>query len=340
MHIEPTVRKMLAAQNPEKVDVPIVFTELGCSVKKGADVQAHTLVKAYTMSIAQGIACVHWFEGRDGDSGPLGLLDRKGNPRPSYHALGHLIQYLGQEPEYLGWIQENESQIGFVFAGREEPVLVIWDKYQKTREFDFGAPVRIVNLITGTPLTGDRYPLTSAPVLVTDLPEHLVNQARENRANLIPWGGNFADQKTVSLTMGDEPVAKGLHTRSGESVAEAVTGYGGSARAGGVPGGNLFIVDPGFMTYTSEPIEIKAVVRRNSANDNAGFKLVYESTDGFKTAGHWYTIPDNKKWHTVTWRIDDPQFVRYWGYNFALESDGSKYNKYYIQSVSVTKLGE
>jgi hypothetical protein len=101
----------------------------------------------------------------------------------------------------------------------------------------------------------------------------------------------------------------------------------------------MFIVDPSFLSYTSTPIEIAAVVRRNAANDNSGFKLVYESTNGFKTAGGWYTVPDNKEWHTVRWKIEDPQFVNYWGYNFSLVSDGNQYNKYYIQSVTVTKLG-
>ncbi len=140
--------------------------------------------------------------------------------------------------------------------------------------------------------------------------------------------------------MGDHPEEKGLHSRSGDAVAAAVVGYGGSARAGNVPGGNLFIVDPGFLSYSSVLIEISVVVRRNPANDNAGFKLVYESTDGFKTAGGWYTVPDNKEWHTVRWQVKDPQFVNYWGYNFALVSDGEKYNKYFIQSVTVTKLSE
>jgi hypothetical protein len=49
-------------------------------------------------------------------------------------------------------------------------------------------------------------------------------------------------------------------------------------------------------------------------------------------------VPDNREWHTVRWTINDPQFVNYWGYNFALESDGNVYNKYLIQSVTVTKL--
>ncbi|MHC5543103.1 hypothetical protein ACYOEI_33185, partial [Singulisphaera rosea] len=126
--------------------------------------------------------------------------------------------------------------------------------------------------------------------------------------------------------------------RSGSNVAQAVVAYGGSARAGNVPGGNAFIVDPGFLTYTAEPIEISVVVRRNPANDNSGFKLVYESTNGFKTAGTWYTVPDNKEWHTKTWVIDDPEFVNYWGFNFALESDGNVYNSYLIRRAAVRKV--
>ena len=83
LHIVPTLRKMLAAQDPAKANVPVIFTELGCSVKKGAAVQANALVKAYTMGIAEGVECIEWFEGRDGDSGPMGLLDREGKPRPA-----------------------------------------------------------------------------------------------------------------------------------------------------------------------------------------------------------------------------------------------------------------
>ena len=138
--------------------------------------------------------------------------------------------------------------------------------------------------------------------------------------------------------MDGQQIEHGLHTLSGEAVAGAVVAYGGSARAGNIPGGNVFIADPEFLSYTPTPIEITAVVRRNENNDNAGFKLVYESTSGLKTAkSGWFTVPDNKQWHTVRWRIDDAQFVNYWGHNFALESDGNQFNRYYLQSVTVTK---
>lgn len=339
MNIVPTVRKMLAAQNPAKVNVPIIFTEIGCDVKKGADTQAHALVKAYTLGIAQGVACIQWFEGMDGDSGPLGLLDRKGVQRPSYTAMAQMIQHLGLHPEYLGWTLLDDKHYSFAFQGAKGSVLIAWGHKGDASEVSFARPVKQVNPLTGEETTSESMKLTVAPVFILNVPDDLLAKAKSNKGRPLPWGGDYADAKSVSITVDGKQVEKGLHTFSGESVAGAVVAYGGSARAGNVPGGNVFIVDPTFLSYTSTPIEIIAVVRRNEANTNAGFKLVYESTRGLKTAkSGWYTVPDNKQWHTVRWQIDDAQFVNYWGYNFALESDGNQYNQYYLQSVTVTKL--
>lgn len=342
MHIVPTLRKMLAAHNPAKASVPVIFTELGCdAVKKGADTQAHALVKAYAMGIAQGVACIQWFEGRDGDSGPLGLLDRKGIPRPAYAALARMIEHLGQQPVYLGWTLLNEQHYAFAFKGAKDTVLITWVHGTAEDEIHFKQPVQIVNPLNGDITQTDQHSLSVAPIFVLDIPDALLAEAKANKAKLLPWDGDYANAKSVSITMEGKQIEKGLHTLSGEAIAGAVVAYGGSARAGNVPGGNVFIVDPEFLSYTTTSIEITAVVRRNEANANAGFKLVYESTSGLKTAkSGWFTVPDNQQWHTVRWQIDDAQFVNYWGYNFALESDGNQFNKYYIQSVTVTKRGE
>mgnify|MGYP007125704713 CR=1 FL=1 len=178
------------------------------------------------------------------------------------------------------------------------------------------------------------------PILVLDVAEQLIARAQANQQKPFPWGGDFTGAESVSIQFGEQTAERGLHTLAGADVAAAVVAYGGSARAGDVPGGNMFIVDPNYLSYSNTPIEITAIVRRNPNNDNAGFKLVYESTNGFKTAGNWYTIPEEARWHTVRWRIDDPCFVNYWGYNFVLESDGPKFSNYYIRSVSVSKLAE
>ena len=285
MNIVPTVRKMLAAQNPARVNVPVIFTELGSDSRKGAEHQAHALVKAYTMGIAQGVASIQWFEGMDGDSGPLGLLDRSGKPRPAYTAMGQMIQHLGQQPVYRGWVLLNERHYGFVFQGAKTTVMAAWARRGVVERVHFGQPVQMVIPLTGQTTIGESHELTSAPVLIVGVPAGWVAKAQGNQAKPLPWGGDYTDAKSVSVAMGERNVERGLHTLSGDAVAEAVVAYGGSARAGNVPGGNLFVVDPGFLSYTTTPIEITAVVRRNAANDNAGFKLVYESTKGFKTAG-------------------------------------------------------
>jgi hypothetical protein len=218
-------------------------------------------------------------------------------------------------------------------------VLVTWGHKGQPDRVEFGEGVNIIDPLTGKTTQADSFDLTPTPILVPGAPAKLVAEAQANQDKSLPWGGDYTGAKEVSVTMGEKNVEKGLHTLSGESIAADVVAYGGPARAGSVPGGNAFVVDPGFLSYSPTPIEVAITVRRNPANDNAGFKLIYESTDGYKNFG-WYTVPDNKEWHTVKWKITDPQFVSMWGYNFALESDGNQYNKYYIQSVTVTKLDQ
>jgi len=333
------VRKMLAARDPARVNAPIWLTELGYDARKSAPNQAYALVKAYTMGIAQGINCISWFEGMDGDSGPMGLLMGNGTPRPSYTALGQMVQRIGQHPTYLGWVLLNDKDYGFVFKGTQSNVLVTWAEKGTTDNVDFGQAVSIVDPLTGTATQAATTTLTEAPIIVDGAPDAIVAQAQGNLNKPFPWGGDYTDAKSVSVTYGTTNVEKGLHTHSAAAVAADIVLYGGSARAGSVPGGNVFTVDPNFLSYTSTPIEITAMVRRDANNDPAQLELTYESSDydlkwntGDKKAAP-YVIPDNTDWHKATWRIDDSQFVGMYGYNFRFNS-----GKYVIQSVTVTKV--
>jgi hypothetical protein len=254
--------------------------------------------------------------------------------------MTQLIRHLGPHPKYLGWVLLNGKDYGFVFQGAQGTVLSTWAPKGTPDHVAFGQPVEIVDPLTGAVTKADACDLTTSPVLVLGVPAALVAQAKANKAKPFSWGGDYSDAKSVSIeTVGDKTVEKGLHTLAGEAVAAAVVAYGGNARSGDIPGGNTFIVDPNFLSYTATPIRITAVVRRNEANANSGFKLVYESTAGYKTLG-WYTVPDNKQWHTVTWDIDNAQFVNMWGFGFRFDSDGNQYNKYYIQSVTVEKAAK
>ncbi|HZE95564.1 MAG TPA: hypothetical protein VE981_00910 [Planctomycetota bacterium] len=342
LQIASTLKKMLAAQDPAKVNCPIIFTELGhaASGQYGAhlpgfndpDVMGHAVVKYYSMGIAQGITCIQWFEAMDGDSGPMGLLDGKGNPRPAFGAMTQMLKYLGQHPVYLGWVLLNDKHYAFVYQGAHGTVMTTWASSMTPDRIDFGQAAKVVDPLTGAVNPAADYTLTVAPILVDGVPDALVSKAKANKAKPFPWGGDYTGAKSVSVTFGEKLVEKGLHTKSAESVAADVIAYGGGARVGTVPGGNVYMVDPNFLAYATVPIEITAVVRRNEKNEPAKLTLTYESTSGYKKP-EAFEVPDNEKWHAATWKIDDAQFVSQWAYNFTLNS-----GKYALQSVTVTRL--
>lgn len=337
MRIVPTVRRMLEHRNPEKKDVPIIFTEIGFDSKKGADKQMQALVKAYVMGAAQGVTMIQWFEGMDGDSGPMGIMDGKGNKRPAYTALGTMIRLIGQQPKPLGWVQLNDKHYGFVFQGPTSVVMATWAGSAKPDEVSFGQQVKIVDPATGNASDADKIELTMSPVFIDGVPEAIVKQARANSSKPFPWNGDYSDAKSVSVTFGEKNVEKGLHTMSAETIAADVIAYGGNARSGTVPGGNVFNVDANFLNYDAVPLEITVVVRRNEKNEPAKIDCEYEAIgfyDKYKKLPA-FDIPDNTQWHTHTWRIDDPQFVATWAFNFRLNK-----GSYAIQSVTVTKAAK
>lgn len=341
LNIVPSVRRMLAAVDPAKKDVPIVFTELGVDAKHhGEKAQADALVKAYVLGIAQGVENIQWFEGRDGDSGPLGLLDGEGKPRPAWHAYGRMIAALGQHPRPLGWVVPAEGVYGFVFMNGETAVMVGWAPAKGRGTVRFDHDVDFTNLITGESGKAREKDLDGSPVCFTGIPAAMVKAATPVSRELPPWPGDpgrYAGAKSVEIDSTKQPAERGLHTRGGGELARAIVAYGGSARAGDAPGGALYVVDPAFLSYDSVPLKITAEVRRKDPKVNAGFKLVYESRDGFKTADGWKTIPEEDRWHTMTWDLPDSCFVNYWGYNFRLESDGNENNKYYVRRIKVEK---
>ncbi|MFA7345699.1 MAG: endo-1,4-beta-xylanase, partial [Terrimicrobiaceae bacterium] len=145
MNIVPNIRKMLARVNPAKANVPVIITELGAdsdpvgkNYGMGADVAAQTLVKGYTLGIAQGVDCINWFEGMDGDSGAMGLLDAAGKPRLTHTAMEQMIKHLGLRPAYLGWQLLNDKHYAFLFQGAKGPVLITWAYKGVPDKVDFG----------------------------------------------------------------------------------------------------------------------------------------------------------------------------------------------------------
>ena len=337
MSIVPTLRKMLAAQNPARSSAPIWFTEIGRDAATDEPSQAVALIKAYTMGVAQGVTRINWFEGKDGDSGPMGLLRGDGTPRPAYTAMSVVTHGLGPAPQYKGWVLLNNKHYGFVFQRDATTVMAAWTRPGTTDHVAFGSPVEIVDTMTGNVTKADACSLTATPVLVAGLAPSLLAQAIANNKRPFPWGGDYTHAEKVAVTMGNPNTEQGLHHLSSDATSTVLNAFGGPTRYCGKGAAQSFTVNPNFLSYTTVPITITAVLRRNAANDNAGFNLWYESTTGWKGTGSWYTIPSNAEWHTKTWTINDPQFVGKWGVNFSFNSDSPAHSKYYIQSVTVSK---
>ena len=338
MSIVPTIRKMLAAEDRPKWKVPIWFTEIGEALggQVTATSQARDLVKSYTMAIAQGVSCIEWFEAREGGY-KMGLLNSSGNPTPAYSALKNLVTTMGSNPVYQGWVQLNNQDYGFVFQGAATSVMAAWAPPGVTDSVDFGQTVQVIEPVSGGKVATQTYALSNAPVLVLDVPSNLVSEAHTNLGRPFPWGGDYSGASAVSVTMGEPNVERGLHQLNADATSTAVTVYGGAARDCSKGSGVTFTVDPNFLSYTTASIRITAVVRRNAANDNAGFNLKYESKAGRKGIG-WNTVPGNDRWYTLTWTISDDEFVGDWAYHFSFDSDSTTYSKYYLQQVTVTNL--
>src|SRR5262249_31078495 len=151
----------------------------------------HAVVKYYAMGIAQGITVIQWFEAMDGDSGPMGLLDGKAQPRPAYTALSQMIQVFGLHPTYLGWVLVNDKHYGFVFQGARNAVMATWASSATPDTVDFGREVQIVDPVKAQTTRGATAPLTLSPILIDGVPDDLVQKAKANRSKPFPWGGDY-----------------------------------------------------------------------------------------------------------------------------------------------------
>ncbi len=366
LHIIATIRKMLAAVDPSRANCPINFILPGrniglVSVKE----QGYAMVKAYAMGIAQGVNCIYW-QGRDvGDVGGLdghnemgmltaaaqahpkkpwanasggemgiGVAATRGNPRVNYTVMQQMIKILGEHPKYLGWVLLNKKDYGFTFQGHHGAVLCTWAPIGTSNEVGFGSNVEITDPLTGKTTSATSYHLTAAPILVTGVSANLVQQARSDNTRPFPWNGDYSHAKSVSIVMGRKPVAQGLHFQVGHWISEFATKHNHGLLPGNMRGANIFIVDPNFLSYTTVPIEIRVQARRISNKVPAKMILTYESTKGFTTLPA-QLIPPGKHWSTITWKINNDQFVNRWNYNFLIRQ-----GPYYLSSVTVRKLNQ
>ena len=339
-----TLRKMLEA-NKQPADMPLWITEIGATAPlkpNGTldDVQAVALTKAYLLSIAAGFTRTFWFEARGPSYGKdmdHGLIRSDMTPRPSYVALKVLTTTLGPEPVPAGWLDFGQGSYGFVYdaqgnaqgsaQGRSggKAVLAVWSRAKSDIKVTFDADVRLSNLAgestalaAGKPLT-----LSSIPVLITDLPEPLIEKARAQKTKPYPWATDYAGMALATAQLKTENVQNGVKQVSLETTtADAQwrrTDFSQPDKEGHYV---YFWVDPQFATFGGKTFEITAVVRRIAPDKVAGMSIDYESSRGY-VGSDYHNIPEDESWHEISWTVQDAKFVGAWGWNFRLNAISS-----------------
>ena len=343
------LREMLKA-NKQKLDTPLWITEIGIQAPIKAEAagdtrQAEMLVKAYLLSLAQGFEKIFWFEARGpayGKGTDHGIIRKDWTPRPAYDALKTMSGLLGQEPKYLGWLEMGKGGYGFVFKGQKGEVLAAWAPVHKPVGITFSAEVQVTDLAgkqSALPAGQERM-LNSTPIFITNLPPDLLQQAQGNLGKQYPWGGDYSRVQLVSCKLGATNMDDGIRQINPNTTA-VINGLTDTCRRSDFSKGGegryaYFRVDPQFVPYGTNSLQITIVAKRMAAGKSAGITVCYESSKGYRTLEGKWAIPEGEQWQEHTWTLRDANFVGQWGWNFRFDASGSP-NEYLIKEVRVSK---
>jgi polysaccharide biosynthesis protein PslG len=347
LNMAATLRKMLMSNN-QPSDIPLWITEIGSPAPvsrsdESDEAQAIVLAKAFLLSIASGFERVFWFEARGpsyGNQTDFGLLRSDMTPRPSYNALKPLTGVLGPQPAAAGWLNFDNGGYGFLFDVQEGNVMATWAPAKREIKITFAGEV-LVHDLTGEQRSlaaGETLTVKGSPVLITNLPATLVQEARANKAKAYPWGAEHARAQTVTARLQTTNIENGIQqinpttTVSNESWRR--TDFSRADREGHYV---YFSVDPQFTPFGTKDLEITAVVRRIAPDKVAGMSLNYESQRGYVNTAY-LDIPESDEWHEVSWKVSDANFVGAWGWNFRINAISSP-NEFLIKEVKVRKPG-
>lgn len=353
MNIAHGTRKMLQEFNPEKVSVPIRFTEVGTELEdplNGEDAQAHqagVLVKAMTMSLAQGIEKVYWFEPMDTEGLTLGLLESQSTPRKALQAFENLVHLIGDYPVYLGWHRPQQGAMQLFFRNKEQVVSISWADSDTSFRLAIGEKgAKVVDLVSGESqappgpavVVGAEpvavvYPITTTGIVDT------VRSALENRRRpLLPYNGGFGEVEMISITPDSE---NGIRILGDPQIVSA-----GVERAFDLSRQTslMAVLSPSFFNTFKEDVEVTLEVRaKPGATATPGFNLKLDSYStaevvaGENSSPGWNSI-SSIEFYRKTWKIYDLTSTGSFGYQLRFESDSSELSQYEVKKLSVRRL--
>jgi len=328
------LRQALKNAGSKKVDAPVWITEVGRRLdgKKITEAgAARSVVKLYTMAIAQGIRRTQWFEAQDpsGEDQGFGLLGRDGKPRASYTALQTMTSILGPKPAYRGWLALGAQGrgYGFMFQGAAGPVLVAWMPAGETdASAKFNSAVDLVDPAGAkTPVNaGQPIPLSETPVFVVGPPADVVQQATLTKP--FPWGGDYSAAKSVRLdyAVPADPI-QGLFPTAPLPLHTFADGSQGVLVERNAP--TNYYVHPSFAALGTSEYYVRITVRR-TAPGGVGMNCIYEVADSqgraaYKNRGEWFGLSPDEGWQTHTWHLKDAGFSTMWGFDLGFRPEQS-----------------
>lgn len=344
----PQVRAMLAGTSPTQVDVPVHFTEVGApaGIRAGqapdlhanpAD-QAVLLAKVMTLSLAQGVQRVSWYDPFDGDfsagEAPYGLIALDGHARPALTAYTNVISALGSRPTFLGLVKTNPTTYVLAFGSKRKMVLVAWASGGRAT-ITLAAPGTVRQVTDARSARRTRISLTSTPELIS-------LASAQDRLRWLAMASAARAPRASSRVVASWSAASGA---AGLYVAGGTPTAASARRSGYRPSssGLQFAVDGQFPAWRSGPIQVTVVAR--ALNGSPGFNLKYDGASalssldwaGQRSSGSWQSIRGGD-WQTLSWILKDARFSGMYGFNLRLDSDSATYAGYAIASASVRAL--
>ncbi len=300
--------------------------------KQADELQAEALLKAYTLSLAQGFKRVFWHEARGPEGRHAGmdhgLIRKDWITRPSFKAMETMVSLLGKDPIYLGWLSFPGDGCGFVFHGHNSKILVAWSRYSEfPASVRLGAPARVVaydGKESALP-QGENLILGRMPVFIPGLPEEMEAEARGNSTSPFPWKIDFARSQEVSCRLGAGNLDLGIEQVKIQT-SRMISGNKLSwrqTRPEDPPEGNkmYFKANPRFAE-SSPKMEI-SVLAMSPSKEQGSISLHYESLTGYRDAPEKFVVPPDGQWHSFSWDLEDAGFVAGWGWSIRLESKES-----------------
>lgn len=351
MSIVPEVRAMLAADDPSQASVPIRFSEYSVAADgsnaASLQAQAGALVKTMTMSVAQGVDQVAWFDPWDGDTSSTasqvyGLFDSSMTVRPAGTAYARLISALGKNPKYLGWAATADGGLGFCFDTGSTTTMVAWSRDGDGASISLGGNVTATDPVSGATSNGGTVALTRMPKIIVATGSGSATLRVLAAANAAkPFGTvTAADSanitKQVSLTRTN--YRNGIEIFAG---LKACTLAGVDAFCAKDQGPS-FAISPSFAGWTGKNLTLTIVMRGVSGNPGFGVKfdsaLPYSQLDwaGDTSTGSWNYVSSDS-WQTKTWTLTNFSLSGKYGFNLRLDSDSSVYSSFAIKSITITK---